>query len=89
MRFQTEREFSYVPAYQNCGDALVALKRYEAAVTFYKKAIVINPKNARAWSNLGFVFLAQSRCDDAIKAFTTAVQLDRKKKRRKPLSTNC
>ena len=49
-----------------------------AAITHFRKAVKVDPKNAFAWANLGTTFAEEGKLEESVKAFETACQLDPK-----------
>ena len=62
-------------ANQNLGLALYHLKRYREAEQTLRFAISLDPKMQAAYYNLGLVFIAENRKDEAKAAFRQARQL--------------
>lgn len=58
------------------GLALHEAKDFEGAITYYQSAVVLNPKMAEAYANLGTAYHALNRDEEAVKALKTALQLD-------------
>ncbi len=63
-------------AYENMGQALLALKRYDAALKAFERAIEINPNYADLHNNMGLVYLAQGECKQAVDKFDKAIELN-------------
>jgi tetratricopeptide (TPR) repeat protein len=61
-----------LPAYNNLGILEYALRDYGAAEYWYRKLVKIAPENYATWYNLGLVYLAQQRKDDALHVFQSA-----------------
>ena len=55
--------------------ALASTGQPAAAIGEFEKAIEIDPRNARAYNNLGNVLRATNRLDDAASAYTKSIQL--------------
>lgn len=51
-------------------------KNLPDAVTYYQRAIQLNPKLASAWANLGTVYQSQGKDEDSANAFRKAQELD-------------
>jgi len=62
-------------ANQNLGLALYHLKQYREAEQTLRFAISLDPKMQTAYYNLGLVFVAENRKDEAKAAFRQARQL--------------
>jgi tetratricopeptide (TPR) repeat protein len=62
-------------ANQNLGLALYHLKKYREAEQTLRFAISLDPKMQTAYYNLGLVFIAENRKDEAKAAFRQAQQL--------------
>lgn len=62
----------FAEAAGNLGGAYFEMKQYDEALIYLKRAIEINPNDARWHSNLGEVLLAQGRNDDAAAEFARA-----------------
>ena len=58
------------------GDALRILKNFDGATQYYRKAIELEPSNARMQNNLGLLLQAQGKLDEAIKVHTNVLLLD-------------
>ncbi|MCF8096123.1 MAG: tetratricopeptide repeat protein, partial [Desulfobacteraceae bacterium] len=52
------------------------LGNHETAITFYKRALQINPELDYAYNNLGYSLLLNGDFESAVKAFTKAIALD-------------
>src|SRR5262249_47236662 len=57
-------------------DALFNQRRYDEAIAAYKAVIRAEPKNIRAYRELGVVYGKQGRYDEAITALQEATKLD-------------
>ena len=57
------------------GELFHDAKRYPAAITYYRKALTLNRKDANVWANLGAAYQAQGEHKRAYEAFKTAKQL--------------
>jgi Flp pilus assembly protein TadD len=62
--------------YYNLGVALHAQGELDAAAESYRKAIALNPNDAKVHGNLGAVLQGQGKFDDAIKSYHRALVLD-------------
>jgi tetratricopeptide (TPR) repeat protein/TolB-like protein len=62
-------------AYQMLGTSLQLAGDAQAAVEPYKEAIRLAP-DARAWANLGYVYFATNRLDEATRAYAEAARLE-------------
>ena len=60
----------------NLANAYVQAKRYDDAVRSYKRALELNPQNASAHCNLGYVLMQQGKLDDAIREFQKTLEID-------------
>ena len=49
---------------------------YEDAITYYTKALKVNPKDANAYNNRGIAWGKKGDYDNAIADFTKAVEID-------------
>lgn len=56
------------------GEKLFRKKEYEAAAAVYRKAIGVEPGAAAAYSRLGYCCKRMGKTDEAVKAFTAAVE---------------
>ena len=54
------------------------LRRYGEAVEMLQKAVTLDPKSARAWDSLGLTFDMQGQTEEAYRAFTKGVDLNRR-----------
>lgn len=72
---ENEFEFSAPFAYYNIGLSLSALKKYDEAITAYKKAIEICPKDADAYNNMGGVYYNQKKYINAIQCYKKAIAI--------------
>lgn len=52
-------------------------RSFSDAIQHFQKAIALDPRMARAYDNLGLCYYHQNRNTDAVKAFQTAIDLDR------------
>jgi len=62
-------------AHQNLGLALLHLKRYREAEQSLRFALSLDPQMQAAYYNLGLLFVAEQRTEDAKAAFRRARQL--------------
>jgi predicted O-linked N-acetylglucosamine transferase (SPINDLY family) len=60
------------------GDAYTALRQYEEALTWYQKAIDLDPDTPTAYNNAGAVLLRLGRLGEAVAAWEEVVGLARK-----------
>jgi protein O-GlcNAc transferase len=60
------------------GDAAETAGKYDRAEEIWRKVILIEPKNAKAYNNLGNALSDQKKFDEAIAAYQAAIQLDPK-----------
>ena len=63
-------------AYNNRGNALVIISRYDLAIRDYNESIKLNPSFAKAFNNRGVAFKKRSDYDSAIMDFDEAVKID-------------
>lgn len=59
----------------NYGTALCALGKNSEAVAQGKKAIRIEPTNARLWNGFGYVYVSMGMLDEATRCFMKAIEL--------------
>jgi tetratricopeptide (TPR) repeat protein len=64
-------------AYNNHGNALVAIDRYDEAIGSYDKALRLNPRFVDAYYNRALAFLAQNKWHAAVDSCDEAIALDR------------
>jgi tetratricopeptide (TPR) repeat protein len=62
-------------AYNNLGYTFVEQKKFEQAISYYKKAISIKPDYAEACSNLGAAYGELGRYDEAIEVLQRSLRL--------------
>ena len=55
---------------------VVRRRLLEDAVTFYTDLLVTDPRDAEVYFERGNVYIALSRCDDAVRDYETAVEFD-------------
>ena len=60
----------------NLANAYAQAKRYDDAVRTYRRALKLNPTNASAHCNLGYMLMQEGKVDDAIQEFITTVEVD-------------
>ena len=65
----------YAEAWNNRGNALHDLKRYEEAITDYDKALNLKPDHHQAWIDKGVTLHELKRFDDAITHYDKALSL--------------
>lgn len=81
------KEFKYTPdSYNSLAHILYRTKKYEEAITYYKKSIISNEKNPskkakERWrllisNNIGHVYLVQDRANEALPYFKEALKQD-------------
>jgi tetratricopeptide (TPR) repeat protein len=68
----------HVMATNNLGFIYFKLGRYEEAVTWYRKAIELDPKRAIAYANLGDALAQLGRADEARRAYQTFLDMSPK-----------
>jgi serine/threonine protein kinase len=78
VRQLTRSEINKVEQALSNGNAQRDAKRYALAETEYRRALLINPSEARAYNGLGNVFYDQGRYAEAIVQFKRAVEIDPK-----------
>ena len=61
--------------WSNIGAALFELKKYEEAVTAFRRALKIDDKRAPAWCALGMILAVLCERDEGIEANTRARKL--------------
>jgi tetratricopeptide (TPR) repeat protein/NAD-dependent SIR2 family protein deacetylase len=71
-----ELDPNYAFAYNNLGNMLADLNRYDEAEALLRKAIELNPNDAFAHNNLGNVLLSVNRETEALTFAETAYNLD-------------
>jgi tetratricopeptide (TPR) repeat protein len=59
----------------NLSAACCMLGRNQEAITIGKRAIKLNPADARIWNRLGYVYVATGKLDEGIACFTKAAEL--------------
>ena len=68
----------FVPAYNNIGNLLYTQKKYEEAVDYYDKAIMLNPEYGVAYMNRGIckemLRLPEEACEDWTKALSLGIK---------------
>ena len=74
-RRATELLPDYAWGFQMLGTSLMMRGDLEGAVAPYREAIRLAP-DARAWANLGYVYYAQGRLPDAVRAYEEAARLE-------------
>ena len=62
-------------AYNNRGNALQDLKRFEEALASYDKALAIRPDYAEAYSNRGIALQDLKRFEEALASYDKAIAL--------------
>ncbi len=63
-------------AWNNLGQAYMALGETDKAVQAYQTAIISNPYDEFAYSNLGLAYESQAKYDDAIKQFQKQLEIN-------------
>ena len=58
------------------GEDMANAKRYDEALTFFEKALSINPNNSITWLNKGLTLLRTRKFNESIECFDTAIKLD-------------
>jgi len=64
-------------AWLNMGDILLDTMRYSEAISAYKKALAINPKDDAALYHLGTAYQKDNRPEEAVRAWRKAANLNR------------
>ncbi len=67
---------NYAHAYNNKGKVLLALKRYEEALTVFEQAIQLNSNNPLTCNNKGSALYMLKRYEEALAFFEQAIQLN-------------
>jgi len=62
-------------AYNNRGNAYLAMGQYDAAIKDYDKSIALKPRYANAYDNRGKAYRAEGRYDEAIRDYDKAIKL--------------
>jgi len=65
-------------AFNNLGETLASLGRYDEAMTWFAKSIKLNPESANAYSNYGFTLSIKNEDMSAISYFLRAIELNPK-----------
>jgi arylsulfatase A-like enzyme/Flp pilus assembly protein TadD len=76
MREVIEDDPGIIDAYTALGGWLRELKRPDAAIAAYKKALAIQPENEMALSELAEVYRAQGKPDAALEGYKTALRIE-------------
>ncbi len=63
-------------SFDNCGNALSDLGRYEEAVTSHDRAVAINPDDYQAWSNRGNALSNLGRYEEAVTSHDRAIAIN-------------
>ena len=71
-----ERKHSQVIAYNESGNVLSELKRYDEAIEHYQQAIKIKSNYAEAYSKLGITLSEQGRFEEAIGQYQKALEIN-------------
>jgi len=72
---QVEQTITYYwQIYQNEGNLQNSAGNFAGAITEFEKAIVIDPRKADAYANLGYAYHMMQNYDDAIAAFEQALE---------------
>jgi Tfp pilus assembly protein PilF len=66
----------FFEAYNNLGAQYQKLNQYDAASQAYQKAISLRDETAKPHINLGMIYWAQGRLEDAVREFKQALQFD-------------
>jgi tetratricopeptide (TPR) repeat protein/TolB-like protein len=74
-RRQTELQPDNAHAFQMLGTALIQTGDLQGAVQPFRESIRLAP-DARAWANLGYVYYAQRKLPDAVRAYEEATRLE-------------
>ena len=62
--------------WNNKGNALAELERYDEAIEAFNEAIRLDPNDPQTWSAKGISLMMQGKYDGAIKAYDEAIKLD-------------
>ena len=73
-----ELDPKYAVAWNNKGNALAELGRYEEALRCYDKALEIDPKHVLAWYNKGVALHKLGRYEEALRCYDKALEIDPK-----------
>ncbi len=65
----------YSEAYNSLGKILQESRRISPAITCYRQAVALNPKNQIAWINLGTLYSLLKKPEEALVAFQDAIRL--------------
>jgi tetratricopeptide (TPR) repeat protein len=75
----------YPPLWTLCGDALFYLNRLDEAETAYRRAMDLEPDDARPYYCLSFIHARHGRHEEALNCLCDALRLDREGKLRKEI----
>ena len=62
----------------NKANALLGLKDYNGAISYYQMAIAVNPKMVESYINMGIAYKEQNLFQDAIKSLETGLEINPK-----------
>jgi hypothetical protein len=71
-----ESESAYTEFWLEEGNSLYEQGRYDEALQFYDRAIMLNPQFEAAWINKGNALYMQGNYDDALQVFERAIEID-------------
>ena len=71
-----ERKHSQAIAYNESGNVLSELKRYDEAIEYYQQSITLYLGFAKAHNNLGSTLAQQGRFEEAAELFEKAINID-------------
>jgi len=58
------------------GNLMLSQEKYKQAISFYKKALKINPDYAEGYSNVGAALARQDKLDEAVLEYTKALEIN-------------
>ena len=68
---------TWEPLLNNLGHVCRKLKKYDQAIDFHQKALLVSPMRANTFAALGYVYALTLKYDDAIEYFQKALALRR------------
>lgn len=76
LSIETTYKLAHGDAYFNLGNAFLKMGKYDAAISYFLKALEISPNNVPAHMQLGIAFIQDGRVSDGFEELSKALNID-------------